>query len=294
MAFFSSDSYHTVTTAHTFYNNIPYGNTNREVMDIWVPNTAGPHPMVVYFHGGGFIVGDKTSIPEATVNDYIDNDIAVASCNYPYVKSYVDTEGIKKCMLAGVGAVDFLKANATFLNLNTNAFIASGGSAGAGIAGYLAYWDHSSNNVIAVVLRNPQAGYWYPQWEEFIAVDGFDVLAIYDAIPYEKQSVNRTMVISEYSELSEEPLLSYRTDYYDFITQIGNGDSVPTRLECTNIFYTELEGIQVPDVVHSPYHGKALRDALIDASVEVLADINGIGDTTGGVSELNFIINQIP
>src|SRR3546814_8651969 len=42
----------------------PYGHGPRQSLDIWVPEAAGPDdrlPVVVFFHGGGWDSGDRTS-----------------------------------------------------------------------------------------------------------------------------------------------------------------------------------------------------------------------------------------
>lgn len=48
---------------------IAYGTGPRQVMDLTLPGTAGPHPVLLMIHGGGFRTGDKTDLaiwPELT------------------------------------------------------------------------------------------------------------------------------------------------------------------------------------------------------------------------------------
>ena len=40
--------------------NVKYGPHVRNVFDLWLPKGGGPHPLVLYFHGGGFYKGDKS------------------------------------------------------------------------------------------------------------------------------------------------------------------------------------------------------------------------------------------
>jgi hypothetical protein len=43
----------------TTYTDVRYGPHERNVLDVWqVPSTA-PTPVLIYFHGGGFVGGDK-------------------------------------------------------------------------------------------------------------------------------------------------------------------------------------------------------------------------------------------
>ena len=58
---------------------IAYGTGPRQVMDLTLPGTAGPHPVLLMIHGGGFRTGDKTDLaiwPELT-----EAGIAVARLN---------------------------------------------------------------------------------------------------------------------------------------------------------------------------------------------------------------------
>jgi len=41
--------------------NIPYGNHTLQILDLLIPPSEPPYPIVVYFHGGGFLAGSKES-----------------------------------------------------------------------------------------------------------------------------------------------------------------------------------------------------------------------------------------
>ena len=75
------------------------------------------------------------------------------------------------------------------------------------------------------------------------------------------------------------------------ITNIAS-KSVPTRILSANALEETVEDCKLTDQEHSPYQGLALKEALILAGEEVLVDLNGIEDTTGGESELDFIIRK--
>ena len=40
-------------------SNVSYGPHARNVLDFWKAGGAGPRPLLVYVHGGGWITGDK-------------------------------------------------------------------------------------------------------------------------------------------------------------------------------------------------------------------------------------------
>jgi acetyl esterase/lipase len=38
---------------------VRYGPHERHVLDVWQVSSAAPTPVLIYFHGGGFVGGDK-------------------------------------------------------------------------------------------------------------------------------------------------------------------------------------------------------------------------------------------
>jgi len=41
------------------YENVAYGDFDRNILDFWKAEADFPTPLVVYIHGGGFISGSK-------------------------------------------------------------------------------------------------------------------------------------------------------------------------------------------------------------------------------------------
>lgn len=52
------------------------------LVDVWAPAGDGPHPVVVYLHGGGLINGSRRSIPRVQLATLIDDGFVVASGDY--------------------------------------------------------------------------------------------------------------------------------------------------------------------------------------------------------------------
>jgi len=48
----------------TFQSGIPYvaNATAEQTLDLYLPQTGGNHPLIVWVHGGGWWAGDKTSL----------------------------------------------------------------------------------------------------------------------------------------------------------------------------------------------------------------------------------------
>lgn len=292
---------------HKWYENIAYGSINREVMDVFIPTDAvGPTPIVIYLHAGGFVQWDKgrAYTHGGDIDGMLSNGIAFATINYDYIETNRERKGILSCMDSAKRAIQFLKLNNEFFNLDKTNFIMTGASAGAGISAWLGYnvdlADVSNDNPLlresttikALSLRNPQASYDSLKWqtEIFKSIPEWDLKKEYENVEASKLSVDRSFGTTSYQGFLDK--VAYR-ESVDMLKMIKDNGGIPTRIFCPNTFYNKVVNFSIPDSSHSPYHGKALRDALLAEGQEVLANLNGIGDTTGGETELEFILRKV-
>ncbi len=113
----------------------------RSVLDLWLPKSDKPTPIVVFFHGGGFVGGDKTRIGYREQFLGLNQEgIAFASVGYPLVKqSQVSEQGLRPVMDECAAAVAYLQEDAARLNLDPDRIVLAGSSAGAVIVQHLAY-----------------------------------------------------------------------------------------------------------------------------------------------------------
>ncbi|MDM7956553.1 alpha/beta hydrolase [Blastomonas sp.] len=111
-----------------------YGDDPLQLVDLWLPQGAGPHPVVVMIHGGCW----QTEIATRDIMNYIADDLrkhGIAVWNIEY--RGVDRGGGHPGTYHDVGAAaDLLAAKAQALNLDLSTTIAIGHSAG----GHLALW----------------------------------------------------------------------------------------------------------------------------------------------------------
>ncbi len=124
------------------FANLRYGPHERNVLDLWKAKpksgkTAEPTPVVVFFHGGGFRMGDKASVPGWLVANCLDAGISVASANY----RLSNTATFPAPMLDGARAIQYLRSRSNELGLDPGRMGASGSSAGAGIALWIGFHD---------------------------------------------------------------------------------------------------------------------------------------------------------
>jgi len=112
--------------------DMPYGDHERNKLDLYLPKADKPLPLVIWVHGGGWELGDKSGGNPAL--PLLTQGYAVASVNYRFSK-----HAPFPAQSADVrAAVRFLRANAKKYNLNPDKFGAWGASAGGHLVALLA------------------------------------------------------------------------------------------------------------------------------------------------------------
>ncbi len=119
----------------TIFENVTYATKSPiQHLDIYMPKGVSKPPLMVWTHGGGFIMGDddfmKYDESAKLLQEFIKNGVAVASINYrlsqvaPYPAAGVDAKS----------AIRFLRANAAKYGYDSNKFATGGDSAGSYLA----------------------------------------------------------------------------------------------------------------------------------------------------------------
>ena len=116
-----------------------YGPHERNVLDFYKADSATPTPLIIFIHGGGFVVGDKKGISPAFVKASLAAGISVASINYRFVNG-------KDLIFPlpqhdGARAVQFLRSQSKAWNIDPHRVACYGGSAGAGISMWIGFHD---------------------------------------------------------------------------------------------------------------------------------------------------------
>lgn len=117
--------------------DVRYGPHERNVLDFWPAKSDRPTPLVIFYHGGAWKIGDKRDIKDATIQACLDAGISVAAVNY----RFTTTAPLPAPHHDSARALQFLRAHATEYNLDPNRVAAYGASAGAGISLWLAFHD---------------------------------------------------------------------------------------------------------------------------------------------------------
>lgn len=116
---------------------VSYGPHRRNVFDFWQADTAGPAPLLVYIHGGGFTGGDKRTLNPRLLCAMLEQRISVAAVNYRLAPGSPYPAPMQDC----ARAIQFLRFHAGEYNLDPGRVAVTGGSAGGGISLWLAFHE---------------------------------------------------------------------------------------------------------------------------------------------------------
>ncbi len=117
--------------------NVAYGPQPENRLDFWQAATAGPAPLVIFIHGGGFRSGSKESIQPMILRRLLAAGIHVASVEYRFVQVKPLPAAHEDCKRA----LQFLRSKAAEWKIDPQRIGAFGGSAGAQLAMWLAFHD---------------------------------------------------------------------------------------------------------------------------------------------------------
>ena len=109
------------------YANVPYGPHARNVLDFWQAEGAGPRPVLVYIHGGGWTSGDKMQNHPKRIRPFLDQGISYAAINY----RLLGEAPLPVPVHDAARAIQFLRFKATEWNIKVTRVALTGGSAGA-------------------------------------------------------------------------------------------------------------------------------------------------------------------
>lgn len=152
--------------------DVPYGEAARQRLDLYCAPQAGPRPVVLVFHGGGFERGDKGRVGRSLVAALAERGVSVAAVNYRFAPGDL----LPAAMRDGARAVQFLRCHAEALGVDPSAVAVTGSSAGAGIALWIAFHEdladpgsedpvaRCSSRVSGVWGRDAQVSYTAEFW----------------------------------------------------------------------------------------------------------------------------------
>lgn len=118
--------------------DLPYGEDPRETLDLFLPGSCGPFPVVLQVTGGGWVYGDKSMIKmQEMFQTCLQRGYAVASMNY----TLSDQAKFPVPILQVKAAVRFLRMHAAEYGLDEGNLFLYGNSAGGYLVLMAGYTD---------------------------------------------------------------------------------------------------------------------------------------------------------
>ena len=159
-----------------FFKNVEYGEKSRNKLDIHIPDLISPKGLLIFFHGGAFVGGDKSDVFEEYLSSIflkiIKEGIIIVSANY----SFLDSDGSKGVLTSledGKNVISFLEQNRNLLNLYDKNIVLSGVSAGAGISLWNGFRDNKFESISGILAIEAQSSYNVYTWEKVFK--GFNI-----------------------------------------------------------------------------------------------------------------------
>ena len=268
--------------------NVKYGPHDRNVFDLWLPETkpeSGRFPVLIYFHGGGFVGGDKSGF---VPTQYLQAGIACVSAHYRFVDGEKTLSPAP--MYDGARVVQTIRHRAGEWHLDPGRIAVSGSSAGAVITMWIAYHDdlknpdakdpveRESTRVTCIAPLNAPTNLM-PEW----------IRSHIGGAKYIHGSYAKMFGVRADEPLSAETIeLIKKSSPWELVSK----DDPPTLL----VYNGKPGGIPLPEdastgrSIHHPYFGKALKAKLDALGVE--CHFQAGTDPRKGTMVVDFLKNQ--
>ena len=261
-----------------FFEDINYGERERQQLDILFPESGNPKGVVLFFHGGGFTGGDKDQAFDEllleTMQALLDENIAIVSANYTLLTT-AGNEGVISALEDGTLVIDFIQDRLAKLNIPANKIVLAGTSAGAGIAQWNGFKNNINTQVQGVLAIAAQSTYDLYEWENVFP--GFSLDDLRQISPFLE-----TLFIEFYGAEPTQAELD-AVDYRDFM------DATDPALYVYNFAGDELINALGEIDFDVLYHSFRHADYLRAKAIEVEQEFSGIFQETPG----DFVIRVL-
>ena len=248
-----------------FFEDINYGDGERQQLDILFPDDKSPKGVVLFFHGGGFTGGDKAQAFDEllleTMEAVLNENIAIVSANYTLLTT-PGSQGVISALEDGTLVIDFIQDRLADLNIPANKIVLAGTSAGAGIAQWNGFKNDINAQVQGVLAIAAQSTYDLYEWENVFP--GFSLDDLRQMSPF-----LQTLFLGFYGGEPTQADLD-AVDYRDFM------DSTDPALYVYNFAGDELINAQGEIDFDVLYHSFRHSDYLRAKAIEVEQEFSGI------------------
>src|SRR5581483_7517023 len=272
------------------YADLSYGPDPHNVLDLWLPKSSAPAPLLVFIHGGGFVGGDKNAANPANIRRCLETGVAYAAINYRFRTQVPIQTVLRDC----ARAVQFLRWKAKEFNLDKTRVASMGGSAGAGTSLWLAFHDdladpanpdpvlRESTRIVAAAATATQATYDILQWPDLL---GDSVKRFYNEADSPK-----FYGLESVEQLHGPEGKKIRADV-DMLGLITKGDP-PVYLISTSD-HDKLQNLG--DVNHTSLHAKAVKKRCDEVGVKAVLRITGGAQDAGALTSgpIDFLLEYL-
>jgi len=246
--------------------NIRYGPHERNVLDLYLAESAEATPLILYIHGGGFSGGDKQSLNASEAKSYLNAGFSIAAINY----RLTDTAPAPAAYLDCARALQFLRLNAQKWKIDPHLVASTGGSAGAGTSMWLAFHDdladpdsddpiaRQSTRLTCIAVNNGQSSY-DPRFAERIGIP--------------RPNFERHQFFFPFYGIKPNEIDSPRAyELYDQAAPVTyvSADDPPALLTYSYPNEEVTEETQLGLIVHHPKFGIALKERLDKLGIECI------------------------
>jgi acetyl esterase len=123
-----------IETVGTVQNRTAPGPVGNVPVRVYAPEGNGPHPAVVYFHGGGFVLGDLDGHDDPYRILTTAADAVVVSVDYRLAPEHPFPAAVKDAY----AATNWVAEHARTLNVDSDRIAVAGDSAGGNLAAVVA------------------------------------------------------------------------------------------------------------------------------------------------------------
>ena len=305
-----------------YAQDVRYGDAERNVLDIYLPDCDGPTPLVIYVHGGGFTGGDKERTHEqnkAHITEFLQACVAYATINYTLLdvpsaeegtQSAIDQGGVLPSLLDAARALQFLRYYYESLNLEPENVAMYGASAGAGASLWLGTHDdladpgnpdpvlRESSRIKAVGAIATQSTYDLLLWEDILLpvtepfadlLGGTDIPTVAAGLGVSNYLLT-FLGVGSIDDIFGDENVAYRANV-DMIGLMDASDA-PIFVNNFNVGFDDL----LNTFLHHGLHALAVRDRAVEVGLHNVTYVDdpvyGVEDPSGE-SLTSFLMRHI-
>jgi acetyl esterase/lipase len=116
-------------------------------LDAYLQPSPGPHPAVIFVHGGGYVAGDKAPCPHYILEPFLGHGYSVFSINYRLAPKHKFPTQIDDV----IAAIRFVRGHASERRIDPDRLVLTGESAGGLITGLVGVKLAGNDRLAAVV-----------------------------------------------------------------------------------------------------------------------------------------------